>query len=290
MAEVPQGQTTATLCFDADFYPFSGDPRLVISVCQNPNFLFTGKEHDTEDNLDYFGARYYSAQMGRFMTPDWDAKPTAVPYAHYGNPQSLNLYSYVQNNPTTVGDPDGHDGGGPDASWQTDPQAKANGVAQNNGTERIAMGIEAAANLYVAKDKAEIALGLALSTPESGPAATAAGTGAALATISALSSALTGTAQAVGAITGKTEEANKVADGLAASTSITGLITTVVTNGDVKKAAAAASIEGIATSSFKREIFKSGASMAEAAISIIDLVSAPPTPPGPSVPGPPPTQ
>jgi hypothetical protein len=42
------------------------------------------------------------------MTPDWATKPTAVPYAHYGNPQSLNLYSYVQNNPTTVGDPDGH--------------------------------------------------------------------------------------------------------------------------------------------------------------------------------------
>ena len=46
--------------------------------------------------------------IGRFMTPDWAAKPTDVPYAHYGNPQSLNLYSYVQNNPTTVGDPDGH--------------------------------------------------------------------------------------------------------------------------------------------------------------------------------------
>ena len=42
------------------------------------------------------------------MTPDWAAKPVTVPYAHFGNPQSLNLYSYVQNNPTTVGDPDGH--------------------------------------------------------------------------------------------------------------------------------------------------------------------------------------
>jgi hypothetical protein len=42
------------------------------------------------------------------MTPDWAAKPIAVPYAHYGNPQSLNLYAYVENNPTTVGDPDGH--------------------------------------------------------------------------------------------------------------------------------------------------------------------------------------
>jgi hypothetical protein len=42
------------------------------------------------------------------MQPDWAAKPTDVPYANFGNPQSLNLYSYVQNNPTTVGDPDGH--------------------------------------------------------------------------------------------------------------------------------------------------------------------------------------
>lgn len=28
--------------------------------------------------------------------------------SNFGNPQSLNLYSYVQNNPTTLGDPDGH--------------------------------------------------------------------------------------------------------------------------------------------------------------------------------------
>lgn len=68
----------------------------------------TGKERDTESSLDYFGARYFGSSLGRFMTPDWAAKPTAVPYAHYGNPQSLNLYSYVQNNPTTTGDPDGH--------------------------------------------------------------------------------------------------------------------------------------------------------------------------------------
>ena len=44
-----------------------------------------------------FGARYYGSRLGRFMTPDWAAKPVTVPYAHFGNPQSLNLYSYVQN-------------------------------------------------------------------------------------------------------------------------------------------------------------------------------------------------
>jgi hypothetical protein len=46
------------------------------------------------------------------MQPDWAAAPTAVPYAHYGNPQSLNLYAYVENNPTTTGDPDGHSDAG----------------------------------------------------------------------------------------------------------------------------------------------------------------------------------
>src|SRR5258708_14478341 len=75
---------------------------------------FTGEERDGESGLDDFDARYYSSTMGRFMTPDWAGSPTAVPYAHFGNPQSLNLYSYVENNPTTVGDPDGHDEDGGD--------------------------------------------------------------------------------------------------------------------------------------------------------------------------------
>src|SRR5262249_212283 len=35
-------------------------------------------------------------------------KPITVPYANFGNPQSLNLYTYGKNNPTTFGDPDGH--------------------------------------------------------------------------------------------------------------------------------------------------------------------------------------
>jgi hypothetical protein len=42
------------------------------------------------------------------MTPDWSAAPEAVPYANLENPQSLNLYSYVLNNPVTGTDADGH--------------------------------------------------------------------------------------------------------------------------------------------------------------------------------------
>ncbi len=71
---------------------------------------FTGKDHDTESGLDYFYARYYSETLGRFMTPDWAAAPAAVPYANYGDPQSLNLYAYVENSPVTGIDADGHCG------------------------------------------------------------------------------------------------------------------------------------------------------------------------------------
>jgi RHS repeat-associated protein len=68
----------------------------------------TGKERDTESGNDYFDARYYSSAMGRFMSPDWSAKEDPVPYAQIDDPQSLNLYSYVRNNPLTRIDPDGH--------------------------------------------------------------------------------------------------------------------------------------------------------------------------------------
>jgi RHS repeat-associated protein len=63
------------------------------------------RTRDAESGLDEFGARYYASPLGRFMTPDWATTPIDVPYADFGNPQSLNLYSYVKNNPTTTRDP-----------------------------------------------------------------------------------------------------------------------------------------------------------------------------------------
>ena len=97
---------TGGIVEESDYVPYGGE--VVINGSDPNHFKFTGKERDPESLLDYFDARHYSSPFGRFMTPDWAAKPTDVPYANFGNPQSLNLYSYVQNNPTTVGDPDGH--------------------------------------------------------------------------------------------------------------------------------------------------------------------------------------
>jgi RHS repeat-associated protein len=69
----------------------------------------TGKERDAESGNDYFGARYYASSMGRWLSPDWSAQPKPVPYANLENPQSLNLYSYVLNNPLSHTDADGHE-------------------------------------------------------------------------------------------------------------------------------------------------------------------------------------
>jgi uncharacterized protein RhaS with RHS repeats len=56
--------------------------------------------------------------MGRWMSPDWSAKYEPVPYAKLDDPQSLNLYAYVLNNPLTGIDPDGHKGCDGDAAAQ----------------------------------------------------------------------------------------------------------------------------------------------------------------------------
>jgi RHS repeat-associated protein len=71
---------------------------------------FTGKERDSESGLDNFGARYYSNRFGRWLSADWSAVPEPIPYANLSNPQTLNLYSMVADDPESFADLDGHCG------------------------------------------------------------------------------------------------------------------------------------------------------------------------------------
>lgn len=87
-----------------EFYPYGQGPQ---PTTQN-HYLFSGKERDIESGLDYFGARYYAGSVGRFMSADWSAQAQPVPYAKLDEPQTLNLYAYVRNNPISLVDPDGH--------------------------------------------------------------------------------------------------------------------------------------------------------------------------------------
>ncbi len=68
---------------------------------------FTGQRRDSTGLL-FYNARFYDPAIGRFVSADSIVpKPT--------NPQSLNRYSYVKNNPVGLTDPTGHediDGGG----------------------------------------------------------------------------------------------------------------------------------------------------------------------------------
>jgi RHS repeat-associated protein len=63
---------------------------------------FSGKERDSETNLDYFGARYFSGAQGRFTSAD-----PLMASAKARNPQSWNRYAYTLNNPLRYVDPDG---------------------------------------------------------------------------------------------------------------------------------------------------------------------------------------
>jgi RHS repeat-associated protein len=100
-----------------DFLPYGEQLNSTSTTCHK----FTGKERDAESNLDFFIARYYSSQFGRFLSPDEftggpvDAfsasdplPPSPLPYADITNPQSLNKYTYTWNNPLRYTDPDGH--------------------------------------------------------------------------------------------------------------------------------------------------------------------------------------
>ena len=67
------------------------------------NQVFTSYDRSTLANLDYAVNRSYSPGQGRFTTVD----PIGMASTSLGNPQSLNLYAYVQNRPTDFIDPTG---------------------------------------------------------------------------------------------------------------------------------------------------------------------------------------
>lgn len=89
---------SGTIVEESDFYPFGGE-RVITDSLDN-NYKFTGKERDLESGLDYFLARHYGSNFGRFLQAD----PL---FGSPGRPQSLNRYAYSLNNPLRFIDPTG---------------------------------------------------------------------------------------------------------------------------------------------------------------------------------------
>ena len=86
----------------ADYYPYGEEitgRSVVYPNCTSAKYKFTGKERDTENGYDYFGARYYDSRIGRWLQID----PLANKYPEW------NPYNYVKNNPSNLIDPNGMD-------------------------------------------------------------------------------------------------------------------------------------------------------------------------------------
>ncbi len=98
--------SAGTIKADSDYYPWGGELQFVAN--DSNDYKFTGKKRDAETGLDYFGARYYSNGLGRWVSADWSATPVPVPYADLHDPQTLNLYQFVGGNPASKSDLDGH--------------------------------------------------------------------------------------------------------------------------------------------------------------------------------------
>src|SRR5262249_48329770 len=61
---------SGTVCQTTVSLPFGDGTSNPVNNCSPTPDFFTGKERDAESGLDYFGARYYGSNMGRFITPD----------------------------------------------------------------------------------------------------------------------------------------------------------------------------------------------------------------------------
>ena len=89
-----------------EYTPF-GKERFVLNGSLEENPKFTGQIHDIDTDLYYFNARYYDPTLGRFIQAD-----SIIPDVY--NPQSVNPYSYVLNNPLKYIDPSGNEPIDPD--------------------------------------------------------------------------------------------------------------------------------------------------------------------------------
>jgi len=86
---------------------YGGENSYQNPLLSNPSKKrFTSYDRSDATGLDYAVNRFYSPQQGRFTQVD----PIGMGAAELANPQSLNLYAYVENDPINSSDPLGLDG------------------------------------------------------------------------------------------------------------------------------------------------------------------------------------
>ncbi|MCW5950065.1 MAG: RHS repeat-associated core domain-containing protein [Pyrinomonadaceae bacterium] len=94
-----------------DYHPFGEEiytAQRTIGLAYDADTIrkqFTGYERDDETGLDFAEARYYYNHHGRFTVPD----PILMKKDRQLDPQRINLYLYVRNNPLKFVDSSGED-------------------------------------------------------------------------------------------------------------------------------------------------------------------------------------
>ena len=101
--------TTGVITQTLDYYPF-GETRIDAGT-DNETKQFTGYVKDASTGLSYAGARYHNGQIGRFISQDPANLRLGISPKEQqqliADPQQLNTYSYVRNNPIMFNDPSG---------------------------------------------------------------------------------------------------------------------------------------------------------------------------------------
>ena len=89
-----------------DYYPYGATRIATSTYPTNEKRQYIGQMYDQGSGLSYLNARYYSGSQGQFLSEDpvfW-GKPKAQ---NLMDPQSLNTYSYAEDNPIVKSDPSG---------------------------------------------------------------------------------------------------------------------------------------------------------------------------------------
>jgi RHS repeat-associated protein len=100
--EVVSRGGTSTVVQTLDYYPFGA--QRIRSGSSVSDRQFIGERYDANTDLNYLNARYYDSSRGQFISQDptfWALK------MNLNDPQSLNSYSYANDNPITKKDADG---------------------------------------------------------------------------------------------------------------------------------------------------------------------------------------
>lgn len=84
----------------AEYTPFGAVSAQSPQPAAPSPFGFTGQRQDMTNGLILFPARTYDPQLGRFLQPDPFVQDPS-------DPQTLNRYAYVRNNPVNLVDPSG---------------------------------------------------------------------------------------------------------------------------------------------------------------------------------------